>query len=104
MHDVRKAAKRLRYALETVQPVWAEAKTLHKKVKTITQVLGEHHDTVIARQDLVTIAAAAAAGGENAVTYGRLHHREEDLAGERERDFEHAWHAASRTHLRAWLD
>lgn len=105
LHDVRKAAKRLRYALETAEPVWGEqTHPLHRFAKAITQVLGERQDTVVARQDLLSIAAAATADGENAFTYGRLHRREEDLAAEHERRFEHLWRSASPKKLTAWLD
>jgi CHAD domain-containing protein len=96
MHDVRKAAKRVRYALETVEPVWGrETEALHRAVKAITQVLGERQDTVVTRHDLEAIAVEATAAGENAIGYGRLHHREQILADEHDRRFEELWRAAT---------
>lgn len=105
LHEVRKAAKRLRYSLETVEPVWGEqTRPMHRLAKAATQVLGERQDTVVARKDLIAIAAAATADGENAFTYGRLHHWEESLADELERRFERLWDSTPKKKLSAWLD
>jgi CHAD domain-containing protein len=104
LHEVRKAAKRLRYAVETVQPVWGrKTKRLRRFAKTVTQVLGEHQDTVVSRADLLAVAAEAAAAGEDAFTYGRLHHGDEVLADELRERFARAWSDASPEKLTAWL-
>jgi CHAD domain-containing protein len=104
LHEVRKAAKRLRYAVETVQPVWGrKTRRLRRFAKTITQVLGEHQDTVVSRTDLLAVAAEAAAAGEDAFTYGRLHHGDEVLADELRERFARAWSDASPEKLTAWL-
>ncbi|MCW2766497.1 MAG: domain containing protein [Nocardioides sp.] len=105
VHGVRKAAKRLRYALEVVEPVWGEqTRPMHKLAKATTQVLGERQDTVVARQDLLSIAAGATAERENTLTYGRLHHREEVVADKQEHRFADLWGAASKRKPTAWLD
>jgi CHAD domain-containing protein len=104
LHDVRKAAKRLRHALEAVEPVWKkESKPMRGLAKLTTRALGERQDTVLTRKDLVAIADTAAQDGENSFTYGRLHHREEVVTYEQERRFERRWSSASRKQLTGWL-
>lgn len=103
-HDARKAAKRMRYALEAAEPVWPkEATRLRKAVKRLTTVLGERQDTVVARQHLVRLAGEAAAAGESAFTYGRLHGLAESRARELDVAFAREWRGASRKKLRRWL-
>jgi CHAD domain-containing protein len=104
LHEVRKAAKRLRYAVETVEPLWGkETRPLRRFATTLTQVLGEHQDTVVSRVDLLAVAAEAAAAGEDAFTYGRLHHGDEVLADELRARFARTWSDASAEKLTAWL-
>ena len=103
-HQARKAAKRLRYALETAEPAWPkEAKRLRKAVRRLTTVLGERQDTVVARQHLVRLTADAAAAGESGFTYGRLHGLAEARARELDVAFAHEWRRSSRKKLRRWL-
>ena len=48
LHDVRKAAKRLRYLLETGRPViGAEARTLRRRLMSFQRRLGDHHDAAL---------------------------------------------------------
>ena len=104
LHDVRKAAKRLRYACEVLEPLWGEdAKALRKGAQEITQVLGERQDGAVARLDLRRIAADAAAAGENGFTYGLLHAREEAAGVAREIEFAEVWERVRHKRLRAWL-
>ena len=104
MHQARKDAKRLRYAAETLEPVWGkDARRLAKAAKELTAHLGDRQDTVVSRQHLVEIAREADAAGESDFTWGRLHAREEARAEQYDRDFERVWHRASRKRLRAWL-
>jgi CHAD domain-containing protein len=92
VHDVRKAAKRFRYACEAAEPVLGkDAAKLRKKAKKLTQVLGERQDTTVTRADLLTFARAATEEGESALTYGRLHAREEARAEELDREFRKRW-------------
>lgn len=83
LHDVRKAAKRLRYAAESATPVLGDrAATLSAAAKAVQDVLGEHQDTVVARRVLRDLALHADAEGENGFTFGRLHALEERRAAE----------------------
>ena len=50
LHEVRKAAKRLRYAAESARPVFGKrAKRLAARAEAVQELLGEHQDTVVAR-------------------------------------------------------
>ena len=81
MHDLRKAAKRLRYTAEAWEPDAGEdARRLAAAAKRLTQHLGERQDTVVVRAHLLRLAEAAAAEGEPTFTYGRLHAREQARA------------------------
>ena len=82
MHDLRKAAKRLRYTAEAWEPVGGgkDARRLARAAKRLTQHLGERQDTVVVRAQLLELAAAAAAEGEPTFAYGRLHAREQARA------------------------
>jgi CHAD domain-containing protein len=95
LHDIRKAAKRLRYALETAEPVWPrKAKRLRKRVRDLTELLGQRQDTVVTRAALLELAAEADAAGEPTFTHGRLDRIEELHAAELEEEFHRAWAAA----------
>lgn len=105
LHDVRKAAKRLRYACEVLEYGWGkDAKKLRKAAQEVTQVLGDRQDSAVLRADLQRIARVAAAAGESTFTYGVLHAREEALGAQRELEFTGVWERVSRAKLRAWLD
>ena len=103
-HEIRKAAKRLRYAGEAVEPAFgAPAATLAKNAEHLQEVLGEHQDSVVARQALRDLGARIHLEGENAFTIGRLHALEQARADEAAAEFEAAWRAVSDKHLRSWL-
>jgi CHAD domain-containing protein len=92
LHDVRKAAKRVRYAAEALVPVYGQdADRMVKAHERIQTVLGDHHDDTEAETALLELADRAAAVGENAFTYGVLHARLELLRSDRAADFEDAW-------------
>jgi CHAD domain-containing protein len=77
-HELRKAAKRLRHALEVLEPVWADrAVAPRKAAQRLTEILGERQDTVAARAALLVLSRTASAAGEDTFTYGRLHAEEE---------------------------
>jgi CHAD domain-containing protein len=92
LHEVRKAAKRLRYAGESAEPVLgAEATALAGRAEQVQEVLGDHQDSVVARELLRQLAVEVQLSGGNAFTYGRLHAAEE-FRGERSyQDFLELW-------------
>ncbi|MFJ8712036.1 CHAD domain-containing protein [Streptomyces violaceus] len=81
IHEARKKTKRTRYAAEAGGPALGKpAKNLVKSMKALQNLLGEHQDSVMARQTLRELSAVAHAAGESAFTYGLLHEREEQRA------------------------
>jgi CHAD domain-containing protein len=86
LHAARKAAKRARYAAEAARK--ALGKPARKRVKRFTevqQVLGEHQDSVMAREALLHLATLAQQAGEPSFSYGVLHEREAALAAASEK-------------------
>ncbi|MGR7024622.1 CYTH and CHAD domain-containing protein [Geodermatophilus sp. URMC 62] len=78
LHEVRKAAKRVRYTAEVAAPLLGTpAEALVACTKQVQDVLGEAQDTVVARAVCTRLAAAATGAGEDTFTYGRLHALEE---------------------------
>lgn len=78
LHDVRKAAKRVRYTAEIAGPVVGRsAEKLRKRMKEVHQTLGLLADTVPTREWALRLGTAAHAAGETAWTYGRMHALEE---------------------------
>ncbi|MGW0473288.1 CYTH and CHAD domain-containing protein [Streptomyces coeruleorubidus] len=81
IHEARKKTKRARYAAEAARPALGKpAKDLVKSMQALQNLLGEHQDSVMARQALREVSAVAHAAGESAFTYGLLHEREEHRA------------------------
>ncbi|MFZ1286987.1 MAG: CYTH and CHAD domain-containing protein, partial [Candidatus Phosphoribacter sp.] len=69
IHAVRKAAKRLRYAAESAQPVFRKRATrLAARAEALQELLGEHQDTIVSREALREIAIRAHEAGENTFT------------------------------------
>ena len=78
LHEVRKASKRLRYAGESAEPVLGSKATgLAAQAEQVQEVLGEHQDSVVARELIRQLAVEVHLSGGNAFTYGRLHAAEE---------------------------
>ncbi|RJK96289.1 CYTH and CHAD domain-containing protein [Vallicoccus soli] len=76
-HEARKTAKRLRYAAEALTPAFgADARELAGRAEQVQEVLGEHQDSVVARDELRRLAGTAHRAGEDGFTYGLLWARE----------------------------
>ncbi|MFI6050624.1 CHAD domain-containing protein [Streptomyces violascens] len=104
MHEARKAAKRARYAAEAAAPALGRpAEKFAKRMKAVQNVLGDHQDSVVARDALRTLAAQAHAAGESAFTWGLLYGQEEATAAARERELPEVWARASAPKLRERL-
>ncbi|WP_409057686.1 CHAD domain-containing protein [Streptomyces sp. SYP-A7185] len=104
MHEARKAAKRARYAGEAATPALGKpAKKFAKQMKAVQSVLGDHQDSVVARDALRTLAIQAHLAGETAFTWGLLYGQEEAAAADRERELPEVWAQASRAKLRSAL-
>lgn len=92
LHEARKKAKRTRYAAEAARPALGKpAKDLVKSMKSLQSRLGEHQDSVMARETVRELSAVAHAAGESTFTYGLLYGREEQRAADTEAGIPHAW-------------
>ncbi|MFJ2826789.1 CHAD domain-containing protein [Streptomyces sp. NPDC087263] len=92
MHEARKKAKRTRYAAEAATAaLGTPAADLVKSMKSLQGLLGDHQDSVMAREAVLELAAEAYAAGESAFTYGVLYGREEQRAAEAEAALPEAW-------------
>jgi CHAD domain-containing protein len=101
LHDVRKAAKRARYAAEAARPALGRpAKRYASRMKDVQGLLGDQHDTVVAREVLRAMGAQAFLAGENGFSYGRLHAGEERRGAELRELYPRAWARASARRVR----
>ena len=92
LHEVRKRAKRLRCAAEAAIPVHRKAaRRLAVAAQEVQTILGEHKDSVVARELLLGLASAARLRGESGFSYGRLHALEQSSAAASEAEFKRAW-------------
>lgn len=104
LHEVRKAAKRLRYATEAVEPVVGRpAAKYRRRAKKVQGVLGEHHDLVTLRAALRELAVQAQLDNNSAFTFGLLHGRAGAAATAWERQFPTAWRKLAAGKARRWL-
>ncbi|GAA1562260.1 CYTH and CHAD domain-containing protein [Actinomadura kijaniata] len=88
-HEVRKAAKRVRYVAELARPVLGDhARDYAKRAKRVQTVLGEHQDAVIAMEHL---AAARPRTLDEAFTLGVLYGVEQCQARHARGQFEAVW-------------
>ncbi|MFG2373117.1 CHAD domain-containing protein [Streptomyces sp. NPDC048504] len=105
LHEARKAAKKTRYATEPARgSLGKPAKRLGKRVKAVQQVLGDHQDSVVARDALRKVAVAAHTAGEPGFTWGLLYGQEQAAADRDERELPTVWGEASRRRLRKALN
>jgi CHAD domain-containing protein len=81
LHEMRKAAKRARYVLEAAEPALGkDTRKLRKRVKAVQSLLGDHHDTVVARAVLRELGGQAQVEGANGFTFGVLYAEERAAA------------------------
>jgi CHAD domain-containing protein len=92
LHDVRKAAKRLRYTADAAVPVLGRpVAELVSALKGVQEVLGDRQDTFVTRPLCTQLGLQAFAAGENAWTWGRLHALEQARSEQAEREFWLRW-------------
>ncbi len=104
LHETRKAAKRLRYATEAVQPTLGKpAARLRKRLKSVQDLLGEHQDAAVSRPVLRELAAQAHIDGENGFTYGLVYAAEVARAERAEKNLPAAWQRMRKRRNTAWL-
>ena len=104
LHDARKAAKRVRYAAETLTGVYGKpARRFVKAMKRVQSRLGDHHDAFVTRSRLRELGDEAASTGGNAFVFGVLHAREERALVATDEQFVLEWSKASKKKRRRWL-
>lgn len=103
-HEVRKRAKRARYAADAVSPVIGEeAVLLSKAIARAQAVLGEHQDAAIAADSWLAAAAAEPGDHALAVTAGRLFERERAAVTRARAAFPAVWETVLEDKKIAWL-
>lgn len=104
LHQTRKAARRLRYAVEVVAPsVGGRAKRLERRLRKLHRLLGEHQDAVVARPVIRELAVQAHAEGGNGFTHGVLHGLETGRAQRAERRLPGVWRRLRRRKNTTWF-
>ncbi|MDX3224237.1 CYTH and CHAD domain-containing protein [Streptomyces sp. ME19-01-6] len=104
VHEARKKAKRVRYAAEAARSALGKpAKAFAGRMTELQELLGDHQDSVVAREALRELAVQAHGAGESAFTFGLLYGREEARAAARERELPALWAEVSREEHRAAL-
>ncbi|MBB5957634.1 CHAD domain-containing protein [Saccharothrix tamanrassetensis] len=92
LHESRKAAKRLRYAVEAVEPLYGKSATKYRKrLKDLQTLLGDHQDSVVARPVLRELGGQAHRDGGNGFTFGLLYGMELGKAARVEEHFPAVW-------------
>ncbi len=92
LHEARKKAKRARYSAESAIPALGDpAAGLVRSMKSLQGLLGDHQDSVMAREPLRELARQAHAAGESSFTYGLLYGREERRAAAYEAELPAVW-------------
>ncbi len=105
LHELRKAAKRARYALEVIAPLEGRRATeAAARFEAVQELLGDHQDSVVARQLLRRLGASARGRAENGFTFGLLHEVEHGRAEATRREWPAVVHHAVRHKHLDWLD
>ncbi|UOZ04758.1 CYTH and CHAD domain-containing protein [Amycolatopsis sp. WQ 127309] len=104
LHDVRKKAKRARYAADTVKPVYGKKlRAWRKNVKAVQQTLGAHQDTVVGREVLHHLAVDGHGEGQNTFTFGILHGQDAAKAARLREEFAGQWRRLRKGDRPGWL-
>jgi CHAD domain-containing protein len=104
LHEARKAAKRARYAGETMAPaIGKKARRFAKQMKAVQSVLGDHQDAVIARPVERELGISAHLAGENAFSYGLLYGHDTCDGEQLQAQGWRTWQHASRRRHRRWM-
>jgi CHAD domain-containing protein len=102
LHRIRIRAKRCRYAAEAVVPLGGKpARRLAKACAELQDVLGDHHDAVVAEAWLRE-AAGRTRRGALALVAGELVAAERAAAGADRGRWREVWRALDRKSLRSW--
>jgi len=105
LHEVRKDAKRARYAAESLVPVFgSDAARFARAMTELQESLGDVQDGVATRQVLRELGARCHVSGRNGFTFGRLHGLEQARAEAASGQWSVAHAAVTRRRLRRWFE
>ena len=103
LHEVRKCAKRARYAAESAIPVAGKpARKLATRMESLQDVLGEHQDSVTAQALLLQLTMTDHLSAENGFAFGLLYAQERARAKDARRAYKQALRKASAGKARRW--
>lgn len=107
LHEVRKAAKRARYAAEALVPAFGDrAQRMADAAEKVQETLGTHRDTLLTRSLLRRLGLGGDAGSgqvEDAFTLGGLHALEQVRGEDSLADYEKVRAEMDRKKYRRWL-
>jgi CHAD domain-containing protein len=104
LHEVRKKAKRARYAADTVKPVYGKKlRQWRKNIKAVQSTLGEHQDTAVRRDVLRHLTIAGHGEGQNTFTFGMLYARDAETAEKLRGRFAGEWRRLRKGGRPRWL-
>jgi CHAD domain-containing protein len=107
-HEVRKRAKRARYAAEAVAEALGpdqakEARRFARRATEVQDILGEHQDAIVACQEINRLVADRPHDGPFNLAAGRLLERQEHAARTARAQFFEVWDRLDRKKLVRWL-
>jgi CHAD domain-containing protein len=107
-HELRKHAKRARYTAELIAPIMGRraARESGRFIRLLTQIqdtLGEHHDAVVAADEIKRVLAIHADDQDFAPAAARLLEAERSKAQTAQRAFFKAWGKLDRKKSRRWM-
>ena len=102
LHRVRVLAKKCRYAADACEPAFGKrARRFAKSMAKVQDVLGEHHDAVVAVEWLTKTAHECSPAEAYAI--GMLAQIEREAAAAARAAFPAVWRAADTERVRGWL-
>ena len=106
-HDVRKKAKRARYAAEAVAPALGDrskdAQKFAKAIANVQDVLGEHQDGIVAIQTIEDVMGETRRTPRFAYAAGRLAERQIRAIDDNRASFFKVWDDVDKKKHRRWL-
>ncbi|MFD1506321.1 CYTH and CHAD domain-containing protein [Georgenia yuyongxinii] len=103
VHRVRKAAKRLRYAIETASPLFPKkAKRALTAFDDLQDMLGEFQDATVARAHLLEASADQGHSAESSFALGIAYQREVEIAEAQVAELRPMWKGARRRARPLW--
>ena len=103
LHEVRKCAKRARYAAESAIPVAGKpAMRMATRMESLQNVLGEHQDSVTAQALLLELTMTDHLSAESGFAFGLLYAQERARADDARRGYRPALRKASAGKARRW--